>query len=115
MFVPNTTGVLRRQTGSNIYGEPTYGHPKTVPCGVVRLAIAAEATSVRTDSSASRGAADEPEAVAKILFPANVDISIGDRFEIQTIILRCKKIEPRLAVTGKLDHWECDFDRWEEV
>ncbi len=70
----------------------------------------AEPTSVRSDSSASRGNAQELVMTnAKILFPAHVRIAIGDRFEIQSYDLGLVGREPRISVAGELDHLECLF------
>lgn len=112
MFIPNNKGQLSRNLGFNAYGEPSFGPAKTVACGVVHLSMVDQKTSVRTDSSASRGNADEVVFKAKILFPAGTAIFDGDRFVINGQKLRVKAIEPRYAVPGNLDHLEVDFDRW---
>jgi hypothetical protein len=112
MFLPNTTGLLTHKTGQDRFAQATYAEPKTVPCGIVHLNKAAAKTSVRTDSSASRGNAEEQVSVAKILFPITVAIVAGDKFEIQGITLRVLTIEPRLDVLGRHDHNEVDFGSW---
>ncbi|MBO6507505.1 MAG: hypothetical protein JJ979_03300 [Roseibium sp.] len=114
MFVPNNKGELSSQEGHNVYGEPAFDPPVTVQCGVVRLNHTSQKTSVRTDSSASRGAAEESVASSKILFPADLSPVIGDKFEISGISLRIFKIEPRYSITGVLDHWECELEAWGE-
>ena len=86
----------------------------TVKCGIVHLKTADETTSVRTDSSASRSAAEEIINQAKILVPADVAIKKGDYFKVHGIELRAFKVEPRIAVTGRLDHYEVDFEHWPE-
>lgn len=112
MFIPNNTGLLARNLGFNRYGEPSFGEAKTVECGVVHLGRVDQKTSVRTDSSATRGNADETLFNAKILFPSYVVVSAGDRFVINGQKLRVTAIEPRYSVYGSLDHYEVDFDRW---
>lgn len=112
MFIPNNTGLLTRQTGLNAYSEPTFSDPELVECGVVRIRAGALPTSVRADSSASRGTAEEVVATAKILFLPLAYPNISDKFEIDGIVLRCTSREPRYSVLGELDHHECDFESW---
>jgi hypothetical protein len=110
MFIPNTKGQLTRKLGRNIYGEPTYYPPITVPCGIVDNLEQLAKTPVRADSSASRGAAEETTATVKILFPANVVIDKDDTFAIAGLSLRATAVQQRFSVFGDLDHKEVDFD-----
>lgn len=110
MFIPNTFGLLARRTTRNIHSEWSYGVAKRVPCAIVHLTKGAEKTTVRADSSASRGNAEESVAAAKILFPTSVNIQVNDRFEIKGVYLRVVKIEPRNDVLGRHDHNEIDLE-----
>lgn len=110
MFRPNQYGMLSRRLGANIYGERTWSAPVRVPCGIVDNAKSVVKTPVRSDSSASRGAAEEQVAVVKILFPAKVLIAQDDKFEINDLKLRASAVQLRFSVTGALDHREVDFD-----
>jgi hypothetical protein len=115
MFLPNTYGILFAKTGRNRHGEAVFAEGKPVECGVVRLSRVQQPTSVRADSSASRGNAQEfAMSAAKILFPATVTIAIGDRFKIASYDLVVTAREPRLSISGDLDHFECDFGIYEE-
>lgn len=111
-FLPNTTAKLSRMIGINIHSEPSFAAPVLVECGIVTLADSARPTSVRADSSASRGTIEEKVTDAKILFLPSAYPKIGDKVELQALVLRCKAVQPRLAVTGRLDHYECDFEVW---
>ena len=111
-FYPNTTAKLSRQTGLNVHSEPTFSDPVTVECGIVNLNAQAKQTSVRADSSASRGAAEETVIVAKILFLPKAYPAIGDKVELHGMTLRCNAVQPRVAVSGILDHFECLFEVW---
>lgn len=113
MFIPNTTATVYPKTGLNIYGEPSFGSSYLVECGIVRINTASINTTVRADSSASRGSSDEEVSVAKILFKK--PINRGDKVVIQGMTLLAIKTEPRLAVTGVLDHYEVDFAAWSDV
>jgi hypothetical protein len=110
MFRPNRLGKLTRRLGTNIYGEKTFKRPVTVQCAVVTDLDKVNKTPVRSDSSASRGAAEERTAVAKYLFPANVQIGQDDTFEIDDLSLRVIAVQKRFSVFGVLDHLEVDFD-----
>lgn len=109
MFLPNTFGHLSSREGRNRYAEPVFGEPKRVECAVVRLREGIKATSVRADSSASRGSAEEIVTDAKILFPQTVDAKIGDRFTIAGISLEIVSREIRIDVFGRVDHLECEM------
>lgn len=113
MFIPNNTGTLYRQTSTNIDGEKSFGTGGAMRCAIVKLDAMALSTTVRTDSSATRGAADEKVIVAKILFPATyTPPSADDRFDIVGYKLKVMSVHPRFSVTGKLDHYECGFEVW---
>ncbi|SER25963.1 hypothetical protein SAMN05216548_1148 [Faunimonas pinastri] len=112
MFIPNNTGRLSRKIGMTIKAEARFSIPETVDCGVVSLANTDQKTSVRSDSSASRGSAQETVSDAKILFPATVTIIAGDRFEIAGFTLKVITVQPRYSVLGILDHYEVDFAHW---
>jgi hypothetical protein len=110
MFRPNTTGMLTARLGTNIYGERTYRLPVKVPCAIVTDLSSIGKSPVRSDSSASRGAAEETTSVAKLLFPANVTIGKDDTFQIAGMSLRVIAVQQRFSVFGVLDHLEVDFD-----
>ena len=113
MFIPNNRGVLKRFVSNNGYGEPKFAAGVTVSCGVVHLNKKIVKTSIRVDSSASRGASEEFVSVSKILFRSNVIVKPEDQFEIAGFILKASTIENRYSVPGKLDHFEIDFVQWE--
>ncbi|MCK1543420.1 hypothetical protein IVB12_16000 [Bradyrhizobium sp. 179] len=110
MFIPNRTGKLSRKIGRNIYGETTWSSWANVPCAVVTNLDQVEKTPVRSDSSASRAAAEERVAVAKYLFEKHVQIGQDDKFEIDDLVLRVIAVQKRFSVHGVLDHLEVDFD-----
>lgn len=112
MFIPNNTGFLTPLERRDMYGDVRLGTPVQVPCGVVHLNKKVQPTTVRSDSSGSRGAAEEFVSVSKILFPANLQIATGMKFEIAGFALRVTLVEPRYAVAGRLDHYEVDLEQW---
>ena len=114
MFRPNMIAMISTPTGPNLFGESEYGTPEKALCGVVRLVNKRDKTTVRADSSASRGNSDERTFDAKILFSPNREIFIGDKVQISGFTLRVMNCHPRYAVntTGNVDHYEVDLETW---
>lgn len=109
MFRPNHTCQLYKIAGLNEFGERSFAAPISVDCGVVKFNVESEKTSVRADSSASRGKAEEVTADVKVLFPMIVPIEKGDVALIHGVFLEVTSVFPRQAVTGAFDHKECTF------
>lgn len=114
-LVGNQSGKLTRKTGTSRRGEPLYADAaQTVRVDIVHLVGKIAPTSVRTDSSATRGNAEEMTAAAKILFQVAANPKRGDRFVIHGIVLRIETVEPRIDTFGKLDHWETTLVLWDD-
>ncbi|MBX4911362.1 hypothetical protein HJA82_29050 [Rhizobium bangladeshense] len=105
MFMPNRTGSLMRKTGRNLEGEETYGDPVDIGLSVVNLAHSSQKTSVRSDSSASRGQADEMVTQhGKIL--AKETLGVDDLLSLSGSVFRVIGMHPRYTVLGIFDHNE---------
>lgn len=110
MFTPNLVGKLFRASGYDNYGRPGFSDSFVqCPFASVTLKKVAQKTSVRADSSASRGAADEIVSNARILVPAYIVIEIGDEFEFDGNRFRVMTKHVRRSVFGRVDHIECDL------
>lgn len=112
MFIPNNKGQLQAFSGYNSTAEPQFAPAKSVLCGVVHLNKIVQKSTVRADSSGSRGSADEFVSISKILFPASVSIATGYKFRIAGLTLKATTVEPRYSVYGVIDHYEVDFEQW---
>lgn len=112
MMIPNRRAALYRMVGTDVYSERQYAVAQDVLCAVVHLNKKALKTSVRADSSASRGSADEFVSTSKILFSANVIIGVEDKLSISGQMLKVMTVEPRYGVDGRHDHNEVDFEQW---
>lgn len=110
MFRPNLKCKLATYEKADGYGKRQYGPWKTVPCAIVKLVQESKKTSVRTDSSATRGTAQEILANARLLFPKYVSLKPGDRVSILGFELTVVSVFPRHNVLGNQDHWEIDFN-----
>ncbi|MBX5130822.1 hypothetical protein HJB53_30490 [Rhizobium lentis] len=105
MFTPNRTGSLMRKTGRNLEGEETYGDPVAIGLSIVNLATSSQKTSVRSDSSASRGQADEMAAErGKIL--TKETLAVDDLLSLSGSVFRVLGAHPRYTVLGAFDHNE---------
>jgi len=106
VFRPNNKCLLSRPAGRDLFSKPRLTKPVRVPCSIVKLETTALTTSVRADSSASRGAAEQQEAAAVILFPTTVKVAINYVLTVSGVQIRVTKVVPRFNVAGKLDHIE---------
>lgn len=112
MLRPNLHCEVSSMTGADLYGKRTYSAWTVVPFAIVKLEQRNDKTSVRTDSSASRGSAKEILADARLLFPKNVILHEGDRVQFGGFMLTVVSVWPRYRVTGEMDHWQVDCDIW---
>ena len=107
MFRPNHTAQLSRKSAArDIFGKETHLPPIPLRCGIVRLSTVVVPSTVRADSSASRGAAEESNAQAIFLVPANTSIGVGDIIMTLGFRIEVKGRHPRLNTRGTLDHIE---------
>lgn len=113
MITPNVDCIIITQGQTDVYGDRQWDAPKASRCVVVRLVDGVQSTTVRADSSASRGFAKEPRSEARLLFPASTAIANGDRIEVQGVSLEVTQVHPRLDVLGTLNHLEVDGKRWQ--
>lgn len=110
MFRPNAIGALRRVVGRDVQNRETLGPEIECPFAPVKLSRDVERTTVRADSSATRGQADEVVSASKILVVAYVQPRLGDRFIYNGQTWKISAVHPRTSVAGVLDHYECDMD-----
>lgn len=111
MFTPNQQGILRIVTGRDVRGRPSWGTPNSVSFGIVSLNVGAMKTSVRADSSASRGSADEKAMVrGKVLFAKTTVVKNDAILTFDGSEFKVISVHSRYGVTGRLDHYECDLE-----
>lgn len=111
MFEPNLVGKISTLQGYDVHAREVYSLARVCPFAIVNLEIGAEKTSVRADSSASRGSADEMTVErGKILIANYVDVKINDRFDFDGVRYKIVSKFARRSVEGKIDHYECDLE-----
>lgn len=105
MNIPCT---IKPRAGNDIYGGPAFGADIKTTCSVVKLKKGRQRTSVRLDSSASIGHADEFIIDSTLLLPKSVSVNVGDVIIVHNIAIRVLSVFPRFTVMGRLDHYEVD-------
>lgn len=115
MFRPNKNCVLHKSSGkTDVFGQPLPSTKITERCSIVTLNLKNEKSSVRADSSASRGAARELQADALLLMTKFSKAEIDDVIEIEGTKLRIVARFPRHDLHGRLDHYEIAGTYWSE-
>jgi len=108
MFRPNQYCEVASLGSADVYGKRKYGPWRRVPFAQVKLVESASKTSVRTDSSATRGSANEILADTRFLFLPNVVLKPGDIVRAHGQTFTVVSVFPRVSVTGVHDHWQVD-------
>lgn len=98
--------------GADIYGREGLCAAKAGMCAVIKLTDGSEKTSVRTDSSATRGYGEEIIADARLLFLPNVSLFPNSQVTVGDIVLRVVSVRQRIDLDGRLDHYQVDLDVW---
>lgn len=98
----------QKKTRTDMYGQENWSDPVQLRCAVVKLEHEKADTTVRADSSGTRGHADEKIAAAILLFKRKHgdNIALGDRLEVGSISLSVIKVRQRYDVMSRLDHYE---------
>lgn len=112
MVILNVPCVIVKPAGHDIYGQEVEGERKNEKCAVVKLTMTSQHSTVRVDSSATRGGADELVSDSVLLLGAKSSVRIDDIIEVAGAKLRAKSIRLRYTVVGKVDHNEvrCEIE-----
>lgn len=112
MFRPNLKCRIQLSSGNDVYGQPKPTTYVSEGCSVVKLILTSTKSTVRADSSASRGNAMEIQAHSVILLSARTKASINDIIEVSGSKLRIEGVQPRYDTQGRLDHYEINASVW---
>jgi hypothetical protein len=115
MFLPTSKLRIQQTSGYTAYGQPKPVRWVTEACAVVRLRVSAQKTSVRADSSATRGAAEETEADGVLLLSHTTVVKMNDLLEVRGLKMRVTGIEPRYDLFGQHDHTEVHTVYWSQA
>ena len=111
-MLPKIPCTITKASSTDVYGQEVFGPSKRVKCAIVTLDANSIKTSVRADSSASRGNADQITVKAVLLFSPKVDITFGDKISVSGVDLKVVGRFPRYTVMGVLDHIQVDASIW---
>lgn len=114
MYRPNQSCTIRLNTEYSLFGTPIEGRRKREKCAIVRLLIANEKSSVRADSSASRGNARELQSDSLFLFGPQTAVEIDSVVELLGDSFRVTSKQPRFDMRGRLDHFEVGCSYWSD-
>jgi hypothetical protein len=113
MFRANQNCRVQLASGKNdVHGQPIPGRFIPERCAIVKLIVINEKSSVRADSSATRGNARELEAESVILLPPTTQARIDDIIIVSGFQLRIMAMQPRYDVGGRHDHFEVNAAMW---
>lgn len=111
--VYNSTCTIHKTQRFDLYGQPTFDSGVVEKCAVIMLVNKSQHTTVRADSSASRGHGDEIVASAKLILIPLTKAAIGDRLVIDGIALRVISRMPVYdTLTGKITGFQVACEQW---
>lgn len=105
-------GSLYKKVGMDLYGEAKYEFAAQVKMGVVSFINSMDKTSVRADSSASRGKAEIALFDAVFIIPITVSIDKEDVLVVNGKKLRIDSVHQRWGLRGRPGHYEVGANIW---
>jgi hypothetical protein len=114
MFKPNQRCRIQLSGGNDVYGQPKPGVFVSEGCSIVKLMIVNQKSSVRADSSASRGNARELQADCVLLMTVATKAKVDDIIQIAGAKFKISGRFPRHDVNGRLDHVEIHAMMWSD-
>ena len=116
MFKPNIACKVHRSSGAaDVYGQPLPSTVISEKCAIINLNMKSLKTTVRADSSATRGAASEEVLDAFLLMTTGTKAEIDDVVEVAGIKIRVTRKFPRHNLQGVLDHFEIGGMIWSDA
>lgn len=112
MIFPTLSVQVLKKVGTDAYAQPRYAatlHEKVAP---VKLGFMQRPTSVRTDVAASKARALEHNANVVVLARPTTRIALDDKLVVMGHSLRVVDVQPRISVTGELDHYQIGCEAW---
>lgn len=110
-----TTAAVYRNCGFNLYGERRLVRVGTSPVGVVRFVDGLKSSSVRADSSMSRGKAELETFDAVLIFPLEAAVKNEDVLVVEGVKLIATQLHRRWGLRGKPGHLEVGAMKWPSV
>ena len=114
MFRPNQFCYIKAQNGYDKFGMTAFGRRKRERCAIVKCVLATGKSSVRADSSGSRGNAREVIADLIILLEPKTSATHDAIIEFQDDLFVIKSMHKRFDIRGKIDHFEVECTFWSD-
>jgi len=116
---PRTPCTLSRKTSTfDRYGREQHKlQRRSTKCAIIHMYNETEKTSVRADSSASRGRSDEQVADGRFLLKPSEQVSTGDLLELKVrggekYVIQINRVFRRPDVEGVIHHIDVEGDIW---
>lgn len=103
---------IHSEASFNRAGEPQLIPARRERCAIIRLHNKIQHTTVRADSGASRGHAEEETNDCKVLLQVDTVARVNDKIVVAGIGFRVLSLFPRFDLNGTLDHFECMGEAW---
>lgn len=107
-----TTALLRKASGFDVYGKSRLGQAVVVPCSPIRFEPGMGETSIRTDRSGSQANAFEKTVIGRFLIDPTVTVAVGDQLEFSGVKMRVASVYPRYDFDGDIHHYQVDLTSW---
>ncbi|HFP9309441.1 TPA: hypothetical protein ACJI3N_005358 [Raoultella planticola] len=107
-----TQASVYRKGNVDMYGAAEYQFLRRVDVGVVAFIESMEKSTVRADSSASRGKAEQAEFDAVLIVPLESKILMEDLLVMEGKKLRVESIHRRWGLHGRPGHLELGANVW---
>jgi hypothetical protein len=109
----NATCQIAKAEDTDVYGQPLLGTLSPVEkCAIVKLRKEMKHTTVRADSSQSRGHGDEFVGTHMVLLDSATVADLGDQLNVKGFKIKITSMHPRWDVTGEIDHYEVTGELW---
>ena len=112
MLRPCNFCALSKKTGIDVYSQPVFSSPVMERCSIIKSKLNEQHTTVRADSSASRGFAQEFLTANMILLTPKTLAEYSDKIVVANIQILVVSLNPMFDVWGKLDHYELVGAPW---
>jgi hypothetical protein len=112
VFIPNLPCLLRKPGKPDVYGYSAAGAATPERCAVVKIKPESIRTTLRADSGATRGHADEFIISNLVLLAKTTNAALDDQLEVIGYKIRIKMLHPRFNILGELDHYEVEGETW---
>lgn len=113
MIFPNVPCLVIPFAGAtDIYGQRQFGAPRREKVVVIKLIDIETHSTVRADQSATKGSAQEENALATLLFPAASKIKVDDRVQVNGMDLLVRQKSPRYDTEGEISHYTVGLELW---